>query len=85
MHIDEIRGALHRQPFRPFVMQLVDGTVRHVPHPDFVALGRRRVVAIDASTDATSFIEPLHVVSIEYTQTPASSLPATGDRNGESQ
>ena len=40
MHVDLIREALHRQPFDPIVLRLVDGRSVPVPHPDFVALSR---------------------------------------------
>ena len=86
MHIEEIRAARLRQPFQPFVMQLTDGRSFPVYQPEFVAVGRQRVVVvIDPNTEGASFIEPLHVVSLEYTQAPSSSPPATGDRNGEPQ
>ncbi len=66
MTLDQIREALHRQPFQPFVIRLTDGTQRLVPHPDFIAVARRRAVVLDARTGAMSIIDPPHIVSIEY-------------------
>jgi hypothetical protein len=60
-----IRAALHRQPFEPFTLRLADGRALPVPHPDFVAVGQRRVVVIGAA-DSWSVVEPLMVVSLEF-------------------
>jgi hypothetical protein len=40
---DSIRRAMHAQPFRPYGIKLVDGSIHTVRHPDFVAIspGRR--------------------------------------------
>ena len=36
--IDRIRDAMHTQPFRPFRVKLVDGSVHTIAHLDFIAL-----------------------------------------------
>jgi hypothetical protein len=36
--VEQIRQAMHRQPFRPFGLRLVDGSVCMVQHPDFIAV-----------------------------------------------
>jgi hypothetical protein len=64
MDIEGVREALHKEPFQPFVMRLADGRALTVPHPDFLAVGKRRLVLIDEN-DGWSFIEPLMIVSIE--------------------
>ena len=64
MDIDGVRQALHRQPFEPFVIRLADGRSLPVRHPDFVAVGRRRIVVVGAD-DRTSMIEPLLIVSLD--------------------
>ena len=46
MDIGGIREALHKQPFEPFELRLADGRSLPVRHPDFVALGTRRIVVI---------------------------------------
>src|SRR4030095_6025039 len=48
----------------PFVVRLADGRSLRVPHPDFLAIGKRRLVLIDEK-DGWSFIEPLLIVSID--------------------
>jgi hypothetical protein len=35
---DQIRRAQHHQPFQPFTIKFVDGTVFHITHPDFVSV-----------------------------------------------
>ena len=36
--VEPIRRAMRQQPFRPFAVQLVDGTVYTVQHPDWLFL-----------------------------------------------
>jgi hypothetical protein len=75
MDIAGVREALHRQPFEPFAIRLVDGRSLLVPHPDFVALTPRRVI-VGAEDDSWSIIEPLLIVSLD-------SLPKAGKgKNG---
>ncbi len=65
MDIAGIREAMHRQPFEPFEFRLADGRALPVYHPDFVAVGRRRIVVVNESDDSTAMIEPLLIVSID--------------------
>ena len=64
MDIAGIREALYRELFEPFVIRLADGRSLPVIHPDFVALGKRRVVVI-GEDDSTATIEPLLIVSLD--------------------
>ena len=64
MGIAGVRAALHRQPFKPFVISLADGRSLSVPHPDFVALMPRRVI-VGAEDDSWSVVEPLMIVSLD--------------------
>jgi len=73
MDIGGIREALHTQPFEPFTIRLVDGRGLPVPHPDFVAVGPRRVVVV-AQDNSWTVLEPILVVSLDY-QTPSSAPP----------
>lgn len=65
MDLNGIREALHRQPFEPFVIRLADGRALSVPHPDYVAVGNRRIVVV-SEDDSWSVIEPLLIVSLDY-------------------
>lgn len=64
MDIAGVREVLHRQPFEPFVIRLADGRSLPVPHPDFVAVGRRRIVVV-LEDDSWSIVEPLLIVSLD--------------------
>ncbi len=64
MDIAGVREALHREPFQPFAIRLADGRSLPVRHPDFVAIGKRRIVVI-GEDDSTTMLEPLLVVSID--------------------
>ncbi|MGA2618363.1 MAG: hypothetical protein ABSF26_12185 [Thermoguttaceae bacterium] len=64
MDIAGVREALHKQPFEPFAIRLADGRSLIVRHPDFVALGSRRIVVV-GEDDSTSMIEPLLIVSLD--------------------
>jgi hypothetical protein len=64
MDIAGVREALHRLPFEPFEIRLADGRALPVSHPDFVALGTRRIVVVNEN-DQTSIIEPLLIVSLD--------------------
>lgn len=67
MHVDLVREALLKQPFQPFTLRLVDGRALPVPHREFVAVSNRRVVVIDPQDEGMSVVEPLLILSIEYT------------------
>jgi hypothetical protein len=36
--LEQVRDAMHRQPFLPFTVHLVDGRSILVKHPDFIAI-----------------------------------------------
>jgi hypothetical protein len=36
--LNQVRDAMHRQPFRPFTLYLVDGRSYLVRHPDFISI-----------------------------------------------
>src|SRR5262245_47074203 len=65
MDLAGIREALHRQPFEPFALRLADGRSLAVSHPDFVAIGARRIVVIGPD-DSSSFVEPPLIVSTDW-------------------
>lgn len=67
MDIAGVREALHRQPFEPFEIRLADGRSLPVRHPDFVAIGSRRIVVV-GEDDSTTMIEPLLIVSLDTTK-----------------
>ena len=52
------------QDTNPFRLRLSDGRMLSVPHPDFIAVGKR-VIYLIGKNDQTSRIDPGHIVSIE--------------------
>ncbi len=81
MHVDLVREALHRRPFQPFILRLVDGRSVYVAHPDFVAVSPRRVHVINPTDETVSWLEPLLILSIEFVGAAAPSAPPA-DGNG---
>ena len=73
MDIQGVRTALHREPFS---IRLADGRSLPVPHPDFVAVGPRRIVVI-AEDDSWSVVEPLLIVSLDHSGTRSSTPPGS--------
>jgi hypothetical protein len=65
MDLNGVREALHRQPFRPFTIRLADGRALPVRHPDFVAVGKRRIIVV-AEDDSWSEVEPLLIISLDF-------------------
>jgi len=65
MDLEGVRLALHRQPFKAFDICLADGRRISVRHPDFVAVGKRRIIVVQPD-DSWSVIEPLLIVSLDY-------------------
>ena len=64
MDLEGVREALHREPFKPFDICLADGRRISIRHPDFVAVGKRRIIVIQPD-DSSLMIEPLLIVSLD--------------------
>ena len=65
MDLQGIREALRRQPFEPFSIRLADGRSLDVPHPEMVAVGKRRIIVVKQD-DSWTVVEPLPIVSFDY-------------------
>ena len=64
MDLEGIRQALHKQPFEAFTMRLADGRGLDIPHPDFIALGPRRIIVV-ANDNSWTVVEPRLIVSLD--------------------
>ncbi|MBA2436610.1 MAG: hypothetical protein H0V54_16275 [Chthoniobacterales bacterium] len=64
INLDPIRERLGAN-FRPFNIHLSDGRQLHVPHPDFIAIGRGVVSVIDEN-DVDQLLDALHIVSVDH-------------------
>ena len=69
MDLEGVREALHQEPFKPFDICLADGRRVPVRHPDFVAVGKRRIIVVQPD-DPWSVVEPLLIVSLDYNGEP---------------
>ena len=63
MNIERIRKMV-TNGFKPFTLYTSDGRKFAVPHPEFVAVGKRVVVVI-GKDDRVNTLDPLHIVSLE--------------------
>jgi hypothetical protein len=63
MNIDRIRGMV-TGGFKPFTIYLSDGRKFPIPHPEFIAVGKKVVVVI-AKGDRVHTIDPIHITSVE--------------------
>ena len=63
---DEIRKAIHAEPFVPFLVKTSDGKQCRVKHPDYVAISPKggRVVVF-ADEEASTTLSALHIVAVE--------------------
>jgi hypothetical protein len=59
---DQVRRAMHRQPFVPFTLRLADGTSYLIKHPDFIA-----VPPTPRGREATFYAEANGSGEAEYT------------------
>ena len=65
MGIEGLREAVRRQPFEAFTIRLADGRALPVPHPEFMAVGNRRVIVV-GQNDSWAVVEPILIVSLDY-------------------
>jgi hypothetical protein len=63
--LQEIRDAINKRPFKAFTISLADGRSFFVPHPELVAVGKRRIIVVKPD-DSWSEVEPLLIVSLDY-------------------
>jgi len=78
--IEQVRDAMHRQPFLGFTVHLTDGKSYHVKHPDFISVSdaeRGRAVMIHEQ-GWTHRIDILHVVRLEEPPDPESPAGSNG-------
>jgi hypothetical protein len=57
---------VRQQPFRPFVIGLVDGRKLEVTHPEFVAVSQRHLLYIHPQTEQVTWIEPGLVLTLDF-------------------
>jgi hypothetical protein len=83
--IEQVREAMHKQPFLGFTVRLVDGRFYQVKHPDFISVpvGARGRDLVIHDQVGTHHVDILHVVEVEVPD-PGEPSPASKARgNGE--
>ena len=69
MNVETVREWLVRQPFEQFELRLSNGEIHQVRHPELAAIGRNKMVVVNADTDRIAHIGLVHVNSIQPLQT----------------
>jgi hypothetical protein len=65
---EQVRDAMHQQPFRGFTIKLTDGRSFTVHHPDFIAIPateRGRDITVN-DQEGTHRIDLLHIVEVAW-------------------
>jgi hypothetical protein len=68
---EELRAAVHKQPFEPFRVVLTTGTTYDIRHPDLIMVGQRSAIIgmtnnpEAAAYDRTIKVDLLQVAGIE--------------------
>ncbi len=61
MQADQLRGAMHKTPFRPFVIRTASGERYPVPHPDMISISPSgRTVGVWSET-----LEDIAIIDME--------------------
>ena len=63
---EQVRDAMHAQPFRGFTIKLSDGRTFFIDHPDFIAIPatkRGRDITVN-DREGTHRIDLLHIVEV---------------------
>jgi len=74
---DQVRDAMHSQPFRGFTIKLTDGRTFFIRHPDFIAVPateRGRDITVN-DQEGTHRIDLLHIVEVAYPD-PSDAVPS---------
>lgn len=68
MEASAINELLHRQPFQPFRLKLLNQETVDVRNPDLVVVMRRDLFVADPSGDRFRLLALMHIVEIESLQ-----------------
>ena len=70
-----IKEKLYAVPFVPFTMQLTDGRRLPVRHPELMSIGRHSINLVSLDEDLFLIIDPMLVISLEFTNGSKLGLP----------
>lgn len=85
MSKEELREAVHRQPFVPFRLILTTGETYDIRHPDLLFIGLRSVtIGVPKTPDGTYYYRQIHVDLLHlvgFEELPQSAAPSNGETN----
>ena len=74
MTTEQLQGAIHAAPFRPFVLRVADGQHLFVPHPDFIAhRPGARTAVVWMPDDSVKVVDLLLVTTLDVAHSAGSS------------
>lgn len=75
---DAIQQAVAKAPFKPFALRFTDGSLLHVPHPEFLHLTPNgRTAVIDGPNgDISKIVDAALITAVNFDQ------PASKTSNG---
>jgi hypothetical protein len=74
MRAEEIRKVQRAQPFRPFILHLLDGREFQINHPEFLFLSHgERTAIVDDVDGSLEIIDPMLVTSVSVASAKAES------------
>jgi hypothetical protein len=72
MIAEDIRGALHRKPFRSFTIDLADGLTLPVLHPDNLLIASDSVIVVvwnpERTRSTTHIVDMVQVTRVSYAE-----------------
>ncbi len=71
MELAQIKDLMKSQPFRPFVLRLVDGREFDVPHPEFIFIPpnmRHTVLVANRQTEAVTIVDSVMIASVRFAE-----------------
>lgn len=69
---DLIRDYLHAVPFQSFVIQMTDGRIFEVPHPDFAAVSPKGRTVFVYRGEGGAHLNTVLIASVQLAQTAGS-------------
>jgi hypothetical protein len=88
--IDRIREAMHRQPFRPFGVTLVDGSLHTITNLEFVAIPPverpREIICFEQTPEPgrykTHWVNAAFILDVIVEGDPEPAIPGSAEDNG---
>ena len=78
MRVSEIRDALRKQPFHPFVIHLADGREFPIDHVDFLLISHsERSIIVADIRGGYEVVDPVMVTSLSFAESNANAAGST--------